>query len=288
MKVLALSICLLTIIADCFKVYVKDQKILSSNLVKSKEQNETKRAYFLTYTVLKNELKLTLDCFFIEEKKQIQTIQEVIQDVKDFEVVKYPTNSIELGILFVVGSVELIGLPSRLHSYPYLRYKEIIKKLEEKKLEKISTDDTTIQFTKRIKAKSYDFVDGNVSIPLEEIFITSGNYDKLVYLLKNKETNIKLQSGKIDITSHLENNFLSTQIKTNNRKPNQFLNSTSENGFYDVEPFCNLYSDIEIETKSYGDLFHTIDQYCLRKFPNSAKYNECVGNFKNCYTQIMN
>ncbi|MDX1960301.1 MAG: hypothetical protein SFU98_17155 [Leptospiraceae bacterium] len=208
----------------CFDVYTKEEKILSKRVVETKNKTEIKKVYLLISNIVKNELQLTLNGYLIEEKKRVQLIEEFIESEKDFRFSEFAKkghggNDAGAGILvLVIVLLEATTLPVRLKSDSEFRYKELIKKIDEKHLEKISPETVLIEFCEFKEDKKYSFNDGNLTIPISSLLIKTENLKSFCYNLIDKSNQEKLFTGSLDFSPFLENKDLVFEIYKNDNK----------------------------------------------------------------------
>ena len=69
----------------CFTVFTKDETILESEKLETKEVNEERDVYILTQSLTKDGLYLLLDAYRVKEENSVNVIKEKYQVNKDFK-----------------------------------------------------------------------------------------------------------------------------------------------------------------------------------------------------------
>ena len=72
-------------LANCFTVFTKDETILESETLETKNVKEERDVYILTSNLNKDGLYLLLDAYRVKEEKSVNSIKEKYQENKDFK-----------------------------------------------------------------------------------------------------------------------------------------------------------------------------------------------------------
>ncbi|MBK9500308.1 MAG: hypothetical protein IPO06_13190 [Leptospiraceae bacterium] len=75
-------------LANCFTVFTKDETVLESETLETKNVKEERDVYILTSNLNKDGLYLLLDAYRVKEEKSINSIKEKYQENKDFRLDK--------------------------------------------------------------------------------------------------------------------------------------------------------------------------------------------------------
>ncbi len=70
----------------CFTVYTKDETVLESQNLETKEVKEERDVYILTQSLTKDGLYLLLDAYRVKEENSVNLIKEKYLENKDFKL----------------------------------------------------------------------------------------------------------------------------------------------------------------------------------------------------------
>ena len=264
-------------LANCFTVYTKDETILESETLETKNVKEERDVYILTSNLNKDGLYLLLDAYRVKEEKSINSIKEKYQENKDFRFTE-PKNgygggcggSLEVcaAIIVIASTVaiaELTTMPFRLMSEPQDRIRNEILTNQSTKIKVLSTKDVSFVLLDRNPSKEYVFKNDKVFIPMQELELDYFTFKKLPYkvvaadkkkVLLKSELNVSKEAGKnneiMDIIRKNNQTKKSATCNTtfphmtNGSVPNTFSSSSlnpswsaSRKSEYSLEPFCS-------------------------------------------------
>ena len=168
-------------LANCFTVFTKNETIIESETLETKNVKEERDVYILTSNLNKDGLYLLLDAYRAKEEKSVNSIKEKYQENKGFRFTE-PKNgygggcapSIELcaAIIVIASTVaiaELTTMPFRLMSEPQERIRNEILTNQSTKIKVLSTKDVSFVLLDRNPSKEYIFKNDKVFIPMQEL-----------------------------------------------------------------------------------------------------------------------
>ena len=222
-------------LANCFTVYTKDETILESEKINTKNLKEEKDVFVLTHSITKDGLYLLLDGYKVEEDNQIDFIKEKYKENKDYKLNDYTKkiasdnkndndpicNGAVVIVCIVVGLpvliaadyvyksailLELPTLPFRLMSQPQERIREEIKKGNATKIGIVSTKDIAITFLNNKPIKEYEFREDKVIIPLEELGLEKEKAKNFNFQVLSIRTRKVLLTGNLNLAEDVNGN----------------------------------------------------------------------------------
>ena len=278
-------------LANCFTVFTKDETVLESETLETKNVKEERDVYILTSNLNKDGLYLLLDAYRVKEEKSVNSIKEKYQENKDFQLTK-PKNgygggcapSIELcaAIIVIASTVaiaELTTMPFRLMSEPQERIRNEILTNQSTKIKVLSTKDVSFVLLDRNPSKEYVFKNDKVFIPMQELELDYFTFKKLPYkvvtadkkkVLLKSELNVSKEAGK-------HNEIMDIIRKNNQTKKSATCNTT--------------FPHMTKQNVTYDDVHPGALAMCERKYKPFASdftsgidaYNACVVSIRECY-----
>lgn len=222
-------------LSNCFTVYTKDETVLESERISTKNVKEEKDVFVLTHSNTEEGLYLLLDGYRVEEDNQIDFIKEKYKENKDFKLNDYSKEiatdnkkdnepicegaitivCIVVGLPVLVAAdyiyksailLELPTLPFRLMSQPQERIREEIKKGNATKIGIVSTKDIAITFLNSKPIKEYEFRADKVIIPLDELGLEKGKTKNFNFQVLSIRTRKVLLTGYLNLEEDMNIN----------------------------------------------------------------------------------
>ena len=278
-------------LANCFTVFTKDETVLESETLETKNVKEERDVYILTSNLNKDGLYLLLDAYRVKEEKSINSIKEKYQENKDFRFTE-PKNgygggcggSLEVcaAIIVIASTVaiaELTTMPFRLMSEPQDRIRNEILTNQSTKIKVLSTKDVSFVLLDRNPSKEYVFKNDKVFIPMQELELDYFTFKKLPYkvvtadkkkVLLKSELNVSKEAGK-------HNEIMDIIRKNNQTKKSATCNTT--------------FPHMTKQNVTYDDVLPSANALCREKYRTftsdfsggTKEYDACVASIKDCY-----
>lgn len=274
-------------LANCFTVFTKDETILESETLETKNVKEERDVYILTSNLNKDGLYLLLDAYRVKEEKSVNSIKEKYQENKDFKFNEggggcAPPIELCAAIIVIASTVaiaELTTMPFRLMSEPQERIRNEILTNQSTKIKVLSTKDVSFVLLDRNPSKEYVFKNDKVFISMQELELDYFTFKKLPYkvvtadkkkVLLKSELNVSKEAGK-------HNEIMDIIRKNNQTKKSATCNTT--------------FPHMTKQNVTYDDVLPGALAMCERKYKPFASdftsgidaYNACVVSIRECY-----
>lgn len=278
-------------LANCFTVFTKDETILESETLETKNVKEERDVYILTSNLNKDGLYLLLDAYRVKEEKSVNSIKEKYQENKDFQLTK-PKNgygggcggSWELCAAFIVIAstvmvAELSTMPFRLMSEPQERIRNEILTNQSAKIKVLSTKDVSFVLLDRNPSKEYVFKNDKVFIPMQELELDYFTFKKLPYKVVTADKKKVLLKSELNVSKEAGKN---NEIMNIIRKNNQTKKSAT----------CNTtFPHMTKQNVTYEEVLPSANALCREKYRaftsdfsgGTKEYDACVASIKDCY-----
>ena len=278
-------------LANCFTVFTKDETILESETLETKNVKEERDVYILTSNLNKDGLYLLLDAYRVKEEKSINSIKEKYQENKDFRFTE-PKNgygggcggSLEVcaAIIVIASTVaiaELTTMPFRLMSEPQDRIRNEILTNQSTKIKVLSTKDVSFVLLDRNPSKEYVFKNDKVFIPMQELELDYFTFKKLPYKVVTADKKKVLLKSDLNVSKEAGKN---NEIMNIIRKNNQTKKSAT----------CNTtFPHMTKQNVTYEEVLPSANALCREKYRTftsdfsggTKEYDTCVASIKDCY-----
>ena len=274
-------------LANCFTVFTKDETVLESETLETKNVKEERDVYILTSNLNKDGLYLLLDAYRVKEEKSINSIKEKYQENKDFRLDKVhgsPCGSLEAcaGVILIAATImiaELPTIPFRLMSDPQERIRNEILTNQSTKIKVLSTKDVSFVLLDRNPSKEYVFKNDKVFIPMQELELDYFTFKKLPYKVVAADKKKVLLKSELNVSKEAGKN---NEIMDIIRKNNQTKKSAT----------CNTtFPHMTKQNVTYDDVHPGALAMCERKYKPFASdftsgtdaYDACVASIRECY-----
>ena len=273
----------------CFTVFTKDETILESEKLETKEVNEERDVYILTQSLRKDGLYLLLDAYRVKEENSVNVIKEKYQVNKDFkwndDIKGSPGagGSLEVAAVVIVIATtimvaELATMPLRLMSEPQERIRKEILTNNSTKIKVISTKNISFTLLDRKPAKEYIFKGDKIFIPMKELELDYFTFKSFPYKVVSADQKINLLKGEFNFSKEHERNKEITSIVHEN---NRTKKSTK----------CKFqYPAMTKKEATYAEINESSQGICWSKYPDysplskgSDKYKICIDGIQECY-----
>lgn len=274
-------------LANCFTVFTKDETILESETLETKNVKEERDVYILTSNLNKDGLYLLLDAYRVKEEKSVNSIKEKYQENKDFKFNEggggcAPPIELCAAIIVIASTVaiaELTTMPFRLMSEPQERIRNEILTNQSTKIKVLSTKDVSFVLLDRNPSKEYVFKNDKVFIPMQELELDYFTFKKLPYkvvtadkkkVLLKSELNVSKEAGK-------HNEIMDIIRKNNQTKKSATCNTT--------------FPHMTKQNVTYDDVLPSANALCREKYRTftsdfsrgTEEYDACVASIRECY-----
>ena len=274
-------------LANCFTVFTKDETILESETLETKNVKEERDVYILTSNLNKDGLYLLLDAYRVKEEKSVNSIKEKYQENKDFKFNEggggcAPPIELCAAIIVIASTVaiaELTTMPFRLMSEPQDRIRNEILTNQSTKIKVLSTKDVSFVLLDRNPSKEYVFKNDKVFISMQELELDYFTFKKLPYkvvtadkkkVLLKSELNVSKEAGK-------HNEIMDIIRKNNQTKKSATCNTT--------------FPHMTKQNVTYDDVLPSANALCREKYRTftsdfsrgTEEYDACVASIRECY-----
>ncbi len=278
-------------LANCFTVFTKDETVLESETLETKNVKEERDVYILTSNLNKDGLYLLLDAYRVKEEKSVNSIKEKYQENKGFRFTE-PKNgygggcapSIELcaAIIVIASTVaiaELTTMPFRLMSEPQERIRNEILTNQSTKIKVLSTKDVSFVLLDRNPPKEFVFKNDKVFIPMQELELDYFTFKKLPYKVVTADKKKVLLKSELNVSKEAGKN---NEIMNIIRKNNQTKKSAT----------CNTtFPHMTKQNVTYEEVLPSANALCREKYRTftsdfsrgTEEYDACVASIKDCY-----
>ena len=278
-------------LANCFTVFTKDETILESETLETKNVKEERDVYILSSNLNKDGLYLLLDAYRAKEEKSVNSIKEKYQENKDFQLTK-PKNgyggecggSLEVcaAIIVIASTIivaELSTMPFRLMSEPQERIRNEILTNQSAKIKVLSTKDVSFVLLDRNPPKEYVFKNDKVFIPMQELELDYFTFKKLPYKVVTADKKKVLLKSELNVSKEAGKN---NEIMNIIRKNNQTKKSAT----------CNTtFPHMTKQNVTYEEVLPSANALCREKYRTftsdfsggTVEYDTCVASIKDCY-----
>ena len=274
-------------LANCFTVFTKDETILESETLETKNVKEERDVYILTSNLNKDGLYLLLDAYRVKEEKSVNSIKEKYQENKDFKFNEggggcAPPIELCAAIIVIASTVaiaELTTMPFRLMSEPQERIRNEILTNQSTKIKVLSTKDVSFVLLDRNPSKEYVFKNDKVFIPMQELELDYFTFKKLPYKVVTADKKKVLLKSELNVSKEAGKN---NEIMNIIRKNNQTKKSAT----------CNTtFPHMTKQNVTYEEVLPSANALCREKYRTftsdfsrgTEEYDACVASIKDCY-----
>ncbi len=282
------AILLLFSFSHCFTVFTKDETILESEKLETKEVKEERDVYILTQSLTKDGLYLLLDAYRVKEENSVNMIKEKYQENKDFKWNEerkggpiggsWEVTAVVIVIATTIMVAELATMPLRLMSEPQERIRKEIQTNNSTKIKVISTKNISFALLERKLAKEYIFKNDKIFIPMKELELDYFTFKSFPYKIVSADKKINLLKGEFNFAKEHERNKEITSIVHENNRTKKSAT-------------CKFkYPAMGKQDLPYEELYNNSQESCKKEYPmwstdfrGNEKYEACVTGIKECY-----
>jgi hypothetical protein len=282
-----IALLLLISLTDCFTVYTKDEKVLESQNLETKEVKEERDVYILTQNLTKDGLYLLLDGYRVKEENSITLIKEKYLENKDFKwkdnIGGSPGGSLEVAaVVLVIASTvmvaELATMPLRLMTEPQERIRKEIQTNNSTKIKAISTKNISFALLDRSPSKEYIFKNDKIFIPMKDLELDYFTFKSFPYKVVSADKKVTLLKGEFNFfKEHDKNKEITSIVHENNRTKKSAI--------------CRFkYPPMRTQGQQYDEIYRSSEESCKKEYPywatdfkGNEKYLACVEEIKDCY-----
>jgi len=274
-------------LANCFTVFTKNETIIESETLETKNVKEERDVYILTSNLNKDGLYLLLDAYRAKEEKSVNSIKEKYQENKDFKFNEggggcAPPIELCAAIIVIASTVaiaELTTMPFRLMSEPQERIRNEILTNQSTKIKVLSTKDVSFVLLDRNPPKEYVFKNDKVFIPMQELELDYFTFKKLPYKVVGADKKKVLLKSELNVSKEAGKN---NEIMNIIRKNNQTKKSAT----------CNTtFPHMTKQNVTYEEVLSSANALCREKYRTftsdfsrgTEEYDACVASIRECY-----
>lgn len=274
-------------LANCFTVFTKNETIIESETLETKNVKEERDVYILTSNLNKDGLYLLLDAYRAKEEKSVNSIKEKYQENKDFKFNEggggcAPPIELCAAIIVIASTVaiaELTTMPFRLMSEPQERIRNEILTNQSTKIKVLSTKDVSFVLLDRNPSKEYVFKNDKVFIPMQELELDYFTFKKLPYKVVGADKKKVLLKSELNVSKEAGKN---NEIMNIIRKNNQTKKSAT----------CNTtFPHMTKQNVTYEEVLSSANALCREKYRTftsdfsrgTEEYDACVASIRECY-----